>query len=39
MDALGMNGAEGEGGEGPGLLTQLSRTMGSMQRFMKSLSN
>ena len=36
MDALGMNGPE-EGG-GPGLLTQVSRQLGSMQRFMKSLS-
>lgn len=38
MEALGMNGPEGEDGSGPGLLTQLGRTMVSMQRFMKSLS-
>ena len=39
MEALGLNGPEGDDGDGPGLLTQISRTMGSMQRFMKSLSN
>ena len=40
MDALGMNTtAGGEDGGSPGLLTQLSRTVGSMQRFMKQLSN
>ena len=39
MEALGMNGPESDEGGGPGLLTQLSRTMGSMQRFMRSLSN
>lgn len=33
-----MNGPEVEEGGGPGVLTQLSRTMMSMQRFMRSLS-
>ncbi len=39
MEALGMDQPAGEDGGGPGLLTQLSRTVGSMQRFMKQLSN
>ena len=39
MEALGMDQPAGENGSGPGFLTQLSRTVGSMQKFMKQLSN
>jgi len=39
MDALGIGQPAGEDGSGPGILTQLSRTVGSMQRFMKQLAN
>lgn len=39
MDALGIGQPAGEDGGGPGILTQLSRTVGSMQKFMKQLSN
>ena len=39
MEALGIDQPVGEDGSGPGLLTQLSRTVGSMQRFMKQLAN
>ena len=40
MEALGMSQPAAEDGSGgPGILTQLSRTVGSMQKFMRQLSN
>ena len=37
MNAMG--GGDGEEGEGPGVIQSLAGTIGSVQRFMRSLSN